>query len=130
MARLSVRRATFDVRRHDDLAGALDGFRGDLAEALPHVAPKTLALVARFQSREFVKIIKRLARGLWRDQSWRSLRRESARYRLKMETGSPIPFAAVVRQHLARGELVRAMALGIVLIVAGNGGRSGQRKWM
>lgn len=120
MARLAVKRAAFDVRRNDDLANALTGFKHDLAKALPAAAPGTLAVVARFQSREFVKISKRLLRGLWRDRSWSDVRRETARYRLMMETSSPIPFAVVARQYLARGKVVRAIALSIALAVAGN----------
>lgn len=131
MARLSRARAGFDVRRNDDLARALEGFRQELARVMPHAEPATLAAVARFQSREFVKIVKRLARGLGRDRSWSELRRESERYRSMMEEGSPIPFATVVRQNLARGEVVRALALGFILVVTRrwkNGGRSGQAR--
>ncbi len=62
MARLAKTRS-FDVRRNDDLAGALAGFHSALAEAFPDAASETLEVVARFQSREFVKIAKRLARA-------------------------------------------------------------------
>lgn len=117
MARLSRARAGFDVRRNDDLARALEGFCQELARVIPDADPATLAMVARFQSREFVKIVKRLARRLWRDRSWSALRRESERYRSMMEESSPISFATVVRQNLARGEVVRAFALGFILVV-------------
>lgn len=115
MARLAKTRS-FDVRRNDDLAGALAGFHSALAEALPDAASETLAVVARFQSREFVKIAKRLARA--RKTSWTRLRTDIGRYQTVMEAHSPLPFAAIARQYLARGKIGRAAALGLVLAVS------------
>lgn len=116
MARLA-RTRSFDVRRNDDLAGALTGFSGALADALPHAGPETLAAVACFQSREFVKIAKRLARR--RKASWTQLRTDVARYRTTMEAHSPVPFPTVARRYLARGKIGRAAALGLALALAG-----------
>lgn len=117
MARLAKTRA-FDVRRNDDLASALSGFHRELADALPHAGPKTRAVVAHFQSREFVKIAKRLARGLRHETSWAQLRSETARYRTAMEVHSPVPFAVVARQYLAQGKIGRAAALGLALAIS------------
>jgi glycosyltransferase involved in cell wall biosynthesis len=116
MARLAKTRS-FDVRRNDDMARALSGFHHALADALPSIAPETKAMVARFQSREFVKIAKRLMRG--RKASWSEVRAEIARYRAAMEANSPMPFAAVARQYLARGKIGRAAALGLTLAAGG-----------
>lgn len=118
MARLAKARA-FDSRRNDDLAGALSGFHRDLTEALPHSAPETRAAVARFQSREFVKISKRLVRGLGHNISWIHLRKEAGRYRATMENHSPVPFAEIARQYLIRGKVGRAAMLGLALAMAG-----------
>lgn len=115
MARLAKTRS-FDVRRNDDMAGALSGFPRALADAIPQAAPETLAKVARFQSREFVKIVKRLARG--RKASWAQLRAEIGRYRAMMEANSPVPFATIARQYLVRGKIGRAAALGLALAMS------------
>ncbi|WP_447750964.1 glycosyltransferase family 2 protein [Sphingopyxis fribergensis] len=115
MARIAKTRS-FDVRRNDDLAGALTGFSRALAEAVPDAAPETLAAVARFQSREFVKIAKRLVRG--RKTSSTGLRAEIGRYRATMEAHSPVPFAAIARHYLVRGKIGRAAALGLALAMA------------
>lgn len=115
MARLAKTRR-FDVRRNDDLAGALTGFSGALADAVPHARPDTLAAVACFQSREFVKIAKRLARG--RKSSWAQLRIDIGRYRSRMEAQSPVPFWAIARRYLWRGKIGRAAALGLALAMA------------
>lgn len=115
MARLAKTRS-FDVRRNDDLAAALTGFSSAFSDIMPGAGPGTLAAIARFQSREFVKIAKRLARG--RKTSWAQLRKDVGRYRATMEAHSPVPFSTIARQYLAHGQIGRAAALGFALLLA------------
>jgi glycosyltransferase involved in cell wall biosynthesis len=117
MARLAKTR-TFDMCRNDDLAKALAGFHRGLADAVPGASPETLASVARFQSREFVKIAKRLVQASWRTASWTRTRDEIGRYRTAMEAESPVPFRAIASQYLAKGKVGRAVALGLALAAA------------
>lgn len=120
MGGLARKSAPFDIRRNDDLAGALAGFRRDLVNRVPYPAAHTSGVVGRFLSREFVKISKRLVRGLWRPSSWTQVRAEVGRYRTTMEACSPVSFGTIARDYLRRGKIGRALALGLAL-AAGRG---------
>ncbi|WP_330702841.1 glycosyltransferase family A protein [Novosphingobium resinovorum] len=118
MARINKARAAFDRRGNDDMASALAGFGTALASAVPDAAPETNFVVARFVSREFAKIAKRLVRSRNRSMNWGQLRAELHRYRGAMESCSPLPFAQVCRQHLLSGNIGRGLELAFWLAIA------------
>jgi hypothetical protein len=77
--------------------------------------------VAEFWAREFVKIVKRLARsgGVGaQGKGWSAFQAEARRYRELMEASSPQSFDAVMRDYLRKGRIVRGGALALSLAVA------------
>lgn len=115
MAQLNCR-GQFDRQGNDDLAASLHGFDRALAERLPHACAKLDRAVSRFWAREFVKIVKRIARG--QAGGWRALQVEALRYRNQMEASSPWAFNAVLRDYVRSGDVVRAGALALALTVS------------
>lgn len=115
MALVNNTRAPFDRRRQDDCAHALDGFKEALAARFPDAAPATRQAVARFVAREFVKIAKRLARGIGRHVSVTDARAEIARYRQVMEAACPGSFREVAAEYWRGKQFVRAAALWLAL---------------
>ncbi|PNU01798.1 glycosyltransferase family 2 protein [Novosphingobium guangzhouense] len=118
MARINRACAGFDRRGNDDMARALAGFGQAMATAVPHAAPETNFVVARFVAREFTKIAKRLIRGGTGSSNWRHTRAELHRYRMEMESCSPLPFAFVGRQYLLKGKIGRGLELAFWLAIA------------
>ncbi len=117
MARLNRACAGFDRRTNDDMARALCGFGGALGRAVPHAGPETSCVVARFVSREFAKIVKRLLRGCRSKAGCAELRAEMRRYRIAMEGCSPLPFGQVVQHYLSKGKIGRALELAFWLAI-------------
>lgn len=121
MAQVS-RTHSFNRRRNDDLAQALSGFGDELDRVIPAASPETLMAIGRFQSREFVKIAKRLVHTRQSRPSWRILRQELGRYRRLMQADSPVPFTSVARHYLRKGKIIRASALWLALSCAAREG--------
>lgn len=119
IAQVARARGHFNTRRYNDMAGALTGFRHDLQNALPPVAPETEFFVGRFLAREYFKLFKRLirARGQW--ANWSEARAELRRYRQTMEENSPLPFPTVARHYVRRGQI--GLALGLYAAMAFSG---------
>lgn len=120
MAQLNCR-GRFDHCGNDELAVALQGFSRALAQRLPEARSVVDSAVAEFWAREFVKIVKRLARsggvGM-QGRGWSAFQAEARRYRALMEASSPQSFDAVMRDYLRKGRIVRGGALALSLAVA------------
>jgi len=117
MARLNKARAGFDRSSNDDMAKALLGFGRAFDAAVPDAKAAASLAVARFLSREFAKIIKRMLKGRSRGTSWRAMHDDMRRYRATMEACSPIPFVQVARQNLAGGRIGRGLELALWLML-------------